>query len=206
MGLFPHLPIHVSEIRVTDIWCLLAIGAAWELLARLVLLVCKRPPSALVAQQTALTELQAQVEQSRKLGPSHFVQTSKLERQLLQAEKDVEAVLAERQKMVTTVEKQFVRNGNLLVTLIVFVLWYGVALVQVDDLPLGLGEYVPATVYTKAVLFPISYVGMGTKLSRWGIAEEVRHASIASLLVMWSAQVTVGKLFDSIDAYYLQQE
>ena len=57
--------------------------------------------------------------------------------------------------------------------------------------------------FFKALLFPVSYVGIGTKIAKWGIDPEVATSSIGALVVMWSAQVTTGKLMDAVDAYIL---
>jgi len=66
----------------------------------------------------------------------------------------------------------------------------------------SLGDFDDPGLFFKRALFPISYVGMGQKLSKWGLGASA-DSSIGALMVLWSAQVTVGKLFDAIDAYYL---
>ena len=50
-------------------------------------------------------------------------------------------------------------------------------------------------------LFPLSYIGMGIKVSKWGLNNP--RASTGALLVMWSAQVTVSKIMDGIEALCL---
>jgi len=67
----------------------------------------------------------------------------------------------------------------------------------------SLGDFQEAGPFLKRLLFPISYVGMGQKISKWGMGAASADASFGALMVLWSAQVTVGKLFDAIDAYYL---
>jgi hypothetical protein len=87
-------------------------------------------------------------------------------------------------------------------------LYYGVPIISVQTAQSDYSVDVPtigADVYLKRVLFPISYVGMGVKLSRWGMATpEEAACSIGALAVMWSAQVTMGQIMDAVDAYYLQ--
>jgi hypothetical protein len=61
----------------------------------------------------------------------------------------------------------------------------------------------PTGSFLQALLFPVSYVGIGAKVSKWGIDSEVATSSIGALVVMWSAQVTTGKLMDAVDAYFL---
>jgi len=102
------------------------------------------------------------------------------------------------------VEKQLLRYGNLQVAALVFFLYYGVPLLTVETGPeADLGNFQDAGPFFKRLLFPISYVGMGQKMSKWGMGEAVRDCSVGALVVLWSAQVTVGKLFDALDAYFL---
>ena len=104
------------------------------------------------------------------------------------------------------VEKQLLRYGNLQVAALVFFLYYGVPLLTVETGPEradDLANFEDAGPFFKRLLFPISYVGMGQKMSKWGMGEAVRDCSVGALVVLWSAQVTVGKLFDALDAYFL---
>ena len=65
---------------------------------------------------------------------------------------------------------------------------------------------VDAGTYLKRILFPISYIGTGIKLSRWGMSggADAAASSFGALAIMWSSQVTMGQIMDAIDAYYLQ--
>jgi len=104
------------------------------------------------------------------------------------------------------VEKQLLRYGNMQLTAIIFFLYYGVAIVTVEsgmEATDSIGDYEAAGSFMKKILFPVSYVGMGGKISKWGMAAEIAQASIGALMVLWSAQVTTGKLMDAVDAYYL---
>lgn len=93
---------------------------------------------------------------------------------------------------------------------LVFFLYYGVPIFSVQTSPFDFGFATIDTVfdaglYLKRLLFPITYVGMGVKLSRWGMSSpEEAACSIGALAVMWSAQVTMGQIMDAVDAYYLQ--
>lgn len=105
-----------------------------------------------------------------------------------------------------SIEKQLLRYGNMQVAFIIFFLYYGVPILTVasgGELPNTVGEYEPAGSFFKRMLFPVSYVGLGVKLSKWGMGGHVADSSIGALVVLWSAQVTVGKLMDAVDAYYL---
>ena len=105
------------------------------------------------------------------------------------------------------VEKQLLRYGNIVISVVIFFLYYGVPMLTVETGPeRSLGDYQDAGTFFRRLLFPISYVGMGQKISKWGIASSTgmdRDASVGALVVMWSSQSLVGKLFDAVDAYYL---
>jgi hypothetical protein len=53
----------------------------------------------------------------------------------------------------------------------------------------------------KTFLFPLSYVGVGIKLSQFGLTNP--HSSLGALLVFWSAQMTVAKIMDGVEALML---
>lgn len=103
MALIPHPSLSLSQIRVNDIWLLLAIGAGWELFCRTILVLVRRKSPSVVSKEVELRRLQAQVTEKRKLGPSTFVETSKLERQVLVLEKELGKVYAARKKYVEQV-------------------------------------------------------------------------------------------------------
>lgn len=201
MGFIPHPPIHLSLIRIHDLWFLLAVGALYELLCRLYLLQIKIKPRHVLTLEAQHKSLQQQVEHKRKLGPSAFVETSKLERQLLQLEKELETVRAKRKTQAEATEKLLLRSGNMRLSFLVWVLWYSIPILRVDDLEIAIGEYAPAGSFLKNLFFPISASGVGYRISKIGLPSAVD--SLGALLVMWSAQVTVGKLMDAVDAYYV---
>lgn len=208
MGFIPHPPIFLAQVRPHDMLLLLGIGAAWELAARVFLFAIKSKPSSLAKKEEKLQTLNAEAARKRKLGPSAFVETSKLERQVLALEKDVDEIRVARTKTVQTMEKRLLRFGNLILALVIFVLYYGIPMLTIQALEQreiieDLDAVDPTGTFFKALLFPVSYVGFGTKISKWGIDSEIATSSIGALVVMWSSQVTVGKLFDSVDAYFL---
>ena len=199
MAYIPHPPIFVSEIRTTDIWLLLAVGATWELLTRIVVLTLQIKPASLLKQEQALDVLQQETDHKRKMGPSAFVETSKLERQVLALEKDINTVKERRQKSLARIQKGTIWYGNILLSLLVFCLYYGVPLLTVEDLQVGV-ESDPNKSYLKAILFPVASVGMGMRISKWGMPLEIQASSIGGLVVLWCGQVVVGKLMDAVDA------
>jgi hypothetical protein len=196
MPLIPHPPLYLTQIRVLDIWLLLFLGAIWELITRLVLFRQKRKPASLVEKENRLMQL------DRKLGPSAFVETSKLERQVLALEKELEQIRENRKEKSEVLEKKYVKRSSMLLSLLVFVLYYGVPLLTVEAVDVGNSE-ADRKVYLKSLLFPLASMGMAARLSRLGIPSEVSFNSVGALMIMWSSQVTVGKLMDAFDAMYL---
>jgi hypothetical protein len=203
MGLIPHHPIYLSLIRTTDIWFLLGVGALYELLCRLYILNVKIKPSALSVKEAALKALQVETDAKRKLGPSAFVETSKLERQVLAMEKEVETSKTARKKKSESVEKILLKGGNIRLAILIWVLYYSVPVLIVEDLEVSIGEYSPAGALLKNLFFPISYSGFGYRIANFGLPADVAVNSLGALVVMWSAQTTVGKLMDAVDAFCL---
>lgn len=201
VAILPHPDIPLVSIRPYDIWVLLAAGAVFEIIFRLLLLKAKSKPASLRKIEDAVDQLRQETEYRRKMGPSHFVETSKLERQVLGVEKELEDIYTKRKEDVASVEKT-IKYANMMIAFIVFVFYYGVPIVHVDDLEVSLGEFTSAQSYLKTFLFPISIVGFGVRISRWGMGE-VAPCSLGALLVLWSAQTTVKMLFDAVDAYVL---
>lgn len=205
MGLIPHRPIYLTSIRVTDVWFLLGIGAFYELLARLYVLSVKIKPQSLSDKEGSLAVLQLETDAKRKLGPSAFVEASKLERQVLALEKELEILRAERKDRIEKVEKVLLKGGRMRLAFLVFILYYSVPMFSLDDVESSqaIGEYVSAEQFTKNLFFPISYSGFGYRISKIGLDPDIAASSIGALVVMWSAQTTVEKLMDAMDAYVL---
>lgn len=197
--ILPHPPLYLSEIRPLDILLLLMGGALWEALARLILLQAKRKPRALRQQERDWEALSYEVQQKRKLGPPAFVECSKLERQLLSLEKDLDATRETRKATLKRMERALLRYGNIIVSLIIFIFYYGVPIVALEPLEQAMGPY--ASPPLKTMLFPVSYVGIGMRVARWGLAEPTN--SIGALVVFWSSQVLCGQAFDAVDAYFV---
>jgi hypothetical protein len=210
-GYVPHPSMPVGTLRPYDITLLLALGAILELLSRLLLLNFKRKPTSVRQRELALKALAIRVKKSRDLGPPAFVETSKLERQQLAEEKAMTDLAEQRRKTLERIERM-VKNAGMALNFIVFLLWYGVPVMEFS----GHRIYVPDVVLTnqesqqaaisafEACLFPLSYIGMGVKISKWGMVNP--RSSTGALLVLWSAQVTVGKIMDGIDVLLLSQQ
>lgn len=202
MAFLPHPAISLTQIRTTDIWLMLAVGALWEALCRTLLLLVRKKSPSFIKQQAMVEKLEKNVQQKRKLGPGSFVETSKLERQLLAEEKTLTNMQTKRKQSAEALERLLLRHGNMILAFFIFILYYGVPLLTIDHLEIELATFLDASTYFKTLLFPLSLVGMGMKISRLGFGD-VAQSSVGALVALWSAQVTVGKLFDAADAYFV---
>jgi hypothetical protein len=203
--LIPHAEIVLTQIRVSDVWLLLGIGATIELVSRLILVYLKVKPALFLEKQQRVQSLSKQVDRMRKMGPSHFVETSKMERQLLAAERELSEIQAARKARYEAAESFVKKRLNYVLFAMVYAAYYSVPIVTLDALAVSntVGEFVSADTYLKCLLFPVSMIGLGNKVSRWGIPKQVQASSISSLMVMWSAQTTVGMIMDAVEAHIL---
>jgi hypothetical protein len=198
--MIPHPSIPVLEIRPADIILLLGMGATLELVSRGVAHLVKSKSEKEMALETELLSLNLQMAKSRRKGQSAFVETSKLERQVLGVAKNLASLETNRQARVGKISK-VIRNASLSFYLLVFILYFGISMLSLDGMKID-SENLESTAESRArsfhqgLLFPISYIGMGIKIARLGIQE----IGIGALVVLWSAQVTVGKVIDCVEA------
>jgi hypothetical protein len=204
MAYIPHPQVPLGHLRPNDIFFLLALGAVWELVLRVFLIRYKAKPMKLLQKEHGLKALQTRVTQSRNKGPSAFVETSKLERQLLADEKSLAETTELRKAKLAGIEK-YTKVAMYVVSGLVYLLWYGVPILEfaghrvetVEVLSAEEGQELAISAFN-AFLFPLSYVGVGLKLSKWGLLNP--KASSGALLAFWSAQTTVSKIMDAVDA------
>jgi hypothetical protein len=205
MGYVPHPPMPVGTLRPNDIILLLGLGACFEFVTRIVLFLFKRKPTSIRQREMALKILDKKVKKSRALGPPAFVETSKLERQQLAEQRALAETAEKRRKTFERVER-LAKNISMALNVAVFVMWYGVPIMEFSgerivspDVVMTQTESQEAAISAfEACLFPFSYVGVGLKISKWGMVNP--RASTGALLVLWSAQQTVGKIMDGVDA------
>lgn len=198
--MIPHPAIPVLEIRPADIVLLLGMGATLEVVSRGVAHVVSSKSEKEIALETDLLSLNLQTAKSRRKGVSAFVETSKLERQVLQAEKNLASHQTTRQRRVEKISK-VIRNVSLFLYLIVFILYFGISVLSLDGMKIDSSDLEStaesrARSFHQGLLFPISYIGIGIKIARLGI----QQVGIGALVVLWSAQVTVGKVIDCVEA------
>jgi hypothetical protein len=112
MGIIPHPPIFLSHIRVNDVWLLLAVGTLYEVGCRLFLLMSRMKSHSLRRKEAELSLLQMETDQKRKLGPQAFVETSKLERQVLARELELQKIYANRKTYVHVEKRKKMRASE----------------------------------------------------------------------------------------------
>ena len=105
MGYIPHPVIPLGEIRPLDLVLLLTTGSLWELMSRICVLSYSCKSSSLRQREYAFQQLQHLTRQKQKEGPSAFVETSKLERQVLSEEKALSQTYQDRKARLTVVQK-----------------------------------------------------------------------------------------------------
>ena len=204
MGFIPHPPLPLAQVRPTDIWLLLGAGAIWELVHRMATIWTEVKPRSLRTREFKLEQLQYEANQKRQLGPSAFVETSKLERQVLAEEKALSELYQTRKERLAKLEKRMKKVG-LALSFLVFFLYLGIPIIQIEGSKLALNEILSeeaaakeGTAWMKAFLFPLSYIAVGLRVSRWGLDDP--QNSIGALIVFWSAQATAGKIMEGVEA------
>jgi hypothetical protein len=160
------IAVPLLEVRTLDICALLLAGVLLELFTKGLVMRSKAKSSKERKAEKELFALNFEAAQKRRLGPSAFVETSKLERQVLAKEKDV-ATFAEQRKVQSERIAKLVKNASLVIYALVFFTYYS----------------------------PISYVGLGIKVARFGLPTP----GFGALLVLWSSQVTTGTIMDGVE-------
>jgi len=208
MRFVPHPEIPLGSFRSTDILVLLVAGAISELVSRTILWRHKSKPKSIKIRELKLKELERRVKKSRDQGPQAFVETSKLERQQLAEEKAL-AGLAEMRKANLGYWESLLKKLSLGLSVFIFIAFYGVPVLEFSSqrvMPRG-GDILSteeavllAESSMSAFLFPLSVIGVGMKVSKWGLPNP--KSSIGALVVFWSAQTVVGKIADGIEALF----
>eukprot|EP00568_Trieres_chinensis_P000299 CAMPEP_0183307514 /NCGR_PEP_ID=MMETSP0160_2-20130417/17756_1 /TAXON_ID=2839 ORGANISM="Odontella Sinensis, Strain Grunow 1884" /NCGR_SAMPLE_ID=MMETSP0160_2 /ASSEMBLY_ACC=CAM_ASM_000250 /LENGTH=208 /DNA_ID=CAMNT_0025471115 /DNA_START=80 /DNA_END=706 /DNA_ORIENTATION=+ len=203
-----NTPLPIGTLRVDDILLLLVIGASAETAKRFITNRAKSRSGPERALRSELHQLRYRTARSRNLGPGAFVETSKLERAVLAKEKKLAKIEGERTSRVESLVHT-ARNINLTLNLIVFALYYGIPMMSVDgtrvqlsnvsDAEKIISEEEAAASFAKGLFFPLSYIGFGLRLAGMGLSQ--RASSLGALVVMWSAQSTIGKISDCLEAF-----
>jgi len=208
----PHSSIPIASIRPADILLLLIAGVFSEVLKRLILRSAKNRTATEYELLEELRVLRYQTKMKRDQGPSAFVTCAKLERIVLAKEKELDTLKDARTAKTKQMEK-VIKYVNYGLNLVIFIVYYGIPLIAIDGFratELGLTGHivqsddhaVHAAAFWKGVMFPISVVGIASKLSKIGI--ENKAGCVEALAVYWSAQVLVGQIYECFEALFFR--
>ena len=213
MSYIPHEEIPLDTIRCNDILLLVGLGAGTEVLKFFLKYASQYRSNVEIQLRKELFALRKETVSKRQLGPSAFVETSKLERLILSKEKEVADFETSRTNKETKTKKLLQRIGWI-TNIFVFLYYYGLPLlsihgmklVQMDsqyqsnvlvDDTLQLESSKAAAFFT-TVFFPLSYMGM--KLSTIGIDSSIKASSIGALVIYWSSKSFFGNLLACLQA------
>ena len=208
---YPQIPYLV--VHSADIVLLLSIGAIYELLIRLYKHSSERRTPHERKINVHLATLKYEAARKRALGPSAFVETSKLERAVLATEKELNKTIEDRQAKSAVAAKR-IKTFNLIINALVLLTYWGVAMVAIDGSKIQdassedeLNEMTDderAAAFWKGFLFPLSYHGLGYKVAQMGIDSEKRASCVGALAVFWSARVTTGEIIDCLLQWWIR--
>jgi len=205
-GDLPYPEVPYTIVHTGDLLLLLGFGCAYELFVRLYQRGRGRPTAREVRTTVRLAALHREAARKRALGPSAFVETSKLERLALGVGKEAEALEREREVRTARAAGRVTRWNRACNVLIVGAYW-GVAMVAIDGA--GLVDAAPsepfdamdvvaphdrAAQFWKGLFFPLSYNAFSYKIAQFGIDSDLRPSCLGALAVVWAARVTCGEV------------
>ena len=202
---FPVVPYKI--VHTGDIVLLLTLGFVYELFIRIYQYHAERRSSYERKLIIHVATLKYETAKKRALGPSAFVETSKLERAILTSEKELSKLGEERENRKTRAMK-FIRKCNIATNALVVLVYWGVAMVVIDGSRLEtdvessyyenevITDHERASAFWKGFLFPLSYNGMSYKIAQFGIDSSMRPCCLGALAVYWSARVTSGEIIE----------
>jgi len=205
MTFLPHPSIPYTIVHSTDIALLLAFGFVYEIATGLYRHKNESRTSRERKVNIHLATLRYEAAKKRALGPSAFVETSKLERAVLATEKELVKLKKEREARSARTAK-LIKKFNLVTNITVMLMYYGVAMLAIDgsriiDENIGSNDEIISDVerassFWKGLFFPLTYHGMGYKISQYGIESGMRASCVGALAVFWAARTTSGELFE----------
>jgi len=201
---FPSIPYKI--VHTGDIILLLSIGFIYEFVIRMYQHRNTRRSSHERKWNIHLATLRYEAAKKRALGPSAFVETAKLERAVLAADKELAKLVEDRATRKTRVGK-VIKKCNIASNILIIMLYWGVAMVVIDGSRLDDGseiyngdevisDHERASTFWKGFLFPLSYNGMAYKIAQYGIDNDMKPSCLGALAVVWAARVTCGEVFD----------
>lgn len=206
MSFIPYPDIPYKIVHTGDIVLILTLGFLYELAMRIWQHRNERRTPQESKLKIHLATLRHEASKKRALGPSAFVETSKLERAILAAEKELTKLEEERDARKARVAKS-IRKCNLATNAAIIATYWGVAMVVIDGSRLR-AEHEPsyddevitdaerASAFWKGFLFPLSYNGMAYKIAQIGIDSSLRPSCLGALAVFWAARVTCAEVVE----------
>lgn len=199
-SVIPYTIVHSSDIAL-----LLAFGFIYEIAICLYRHSNERRTSHERKVKIHLAALRYEAAKKRALGPAAFVETSKLERAVLATVKEVAKLKAAREARIARSTK-LIKKCNLLTNVVVMLMYFGVALLAIDgsriiDENISSNDEIISDVeraasFWKGLFFPLTYHGMGYKISQFGIESGMRTSCVGALAVFWAARTTSGQFFE----------
>ena len=205
MTSLPYPEIPYAVVHSNDIALLLLCGFLYELFIRLY----QHKNECRTAHERKinihLATLRYEAAKKRALGPSAFVEASKLERAVLATEKELTKLWEEREVRAARAAK-LIKKLNFASNILILMMYWGVPMLAIDGARVNCGSYESydeeltdlerASAFWTGFLFPLSYHGLGYKVAQFGIDSEMRASSVGALAVVWAARVTCGELVD----------
>jgi hypothetical protein len=233
MGIIPHPLLYFKEIRPLDIWVLLLAGFGYEVCMRLYLLLVVKMKSTQLTLQSSVNHYRQLGPPAFVQCSKLERQYNAMEKELQAIYERRKATAKLQEKYLKTYAHIFL--GILIFFIYYGVPLIVVEPLENEWTPEKIADYqqqqafaakatpldgetmvppivgatpVPVGTLFKALLFPVSYIGVSARITKLsGIATEdnpyLYSTSVSALLIFWSAQVTATKLMDALDAYVL---
>ena len=205
MTFLPYPEIPFTIVHSSDIVLLLTYGFLYQLFIHLYQHKNERRTSQERKIKIHLATLRYEAAKKRALGPSAFVETSKLERAVLATEKEL-VKLVEDRAVRTARTKKLIKKMNVTSNIIILMMYWGVAMLAIDgsrindgnieSLDEGATDSKSADVLWKGFLFPLSSLGLDYKIAQVGIDKDMKSSCVGALAVVWAARVTCGEIID----------
>lgn len=205
MSFLPYPDVPYKIVHTGDIVLLLSLGFLYELFMRLYQHRNGRRTTHERKMSSHLSTLRYEAAKKRALGPSAFVETSKLERAVLATERKLATLVEDREARKVRAAK-LIKKCNLATNALVLLAYWGVAMVAIDGSRLydksdrAYAEIVTdverASAFWKGFLFPLSYNMMAYKITGFGIDKDMRPSCLGALAVVWAARATTGEILD----------
>ena len=188
------LQLPLSILRASDLVVLLAIGAIYEFATRFIIHQIRLRSPKEQNMRAELHDLRYETAKKRSLGPSAFVETAKLERQVLAKEKELASMETGRSDKVAKMEA-IIKKASTAIQVIIFLVYWGIPILSIDGSRIAssvVEDIVSAEDAANACLRGICFpYCVWLKVAAMGVKEQA--SSVGALVVYWSSQTTVKK-------------